>query len=159
MCLCTLGNILDVGAEGTVQGGDVWAVGTVVQKDVVAFGTVDQKDVVAFGTADQKDAVPACTIRKCWFCPGKESVSAVSYPSSVISPGIKGSDPVLKVGDFRCAGDIPPGLPHHARTSIRRVVRSVMHCVRSEGAEETFPVQHGGITTIAVRIPGHYHGS
>jgi len=46
MCWCSVRNILDVGAEGTVQGGDVEAVGTVVQKDVGAFGTVDQKDVV-----------------------------------------------------------------------------------------------------------------
>jgi len=58
MSLCTLGNILGVGAEGTVQGGDVGAVGTFVQKDVGAFGTVDQKDVVAVGT-----------VRKSGFCP------------------------------------------------------------------------------------------
>jgi len=42
MCLCSLGNILGVGAEGSVLGGDVGAVGTVVQKDVGAFGTVAQ---------------------------------------------------------------------------------------------------------------------
>jgi len=50
MCLCSSGNILDVGAEGTVQDGDVGAVGTFVQRDVIAFGTVDQEDVVAAGT-------------------------------------------------------------------------------------------------------------
>jgi len=105
MCLCTLGNILDVGAEGTVQGGDVGAFGTVVQKDVGAFGTVDQKYVVAAGTV-------------------RKSVSAVSHQSSVISPGLKVSDPMLEVGDGRCAGDIPPppGVPRHARTSIPQVV-------------------------------------
>jgi len=52
MCLRSLGDILDVGGEGTVQGGDVGAVGTVVQKDVGAFGTVEQKDVVAAGTSE-----------------------------------------------------------------------------------------------------------
>jgi len=50
MCMCSLGNILDVGAEGNVKVGDVGAVGTVVQKDVGAYGTVNQKDVVAAGT-------------------------------------------------------------------------------------------------------------
>jgi len=89
MYLCSLRNILDVGAEGTVQGGDVGAFGTVVQKDVGAFATVDQKDVVAEGTV-------------------RKSVSAVSYQSSVFSPGLKVSDPMLEVGDGRCAGDIPP---------------------------------------------------
>jgi len=124
-CLCTLGNILDVGAEGSVQGGDMGAVDTVVQKDVGAFGNVDQNDVVAFGTVDQKDVVAAGTDRKCWFCPGKESVSAGSQQSSVISPGLKVSDPMLEVGDGRCAGDIPPspGVPRHASTSIPRVVQ------------------------------------
>jgi len=73
-----------------------------------AFGTVDQKDVAAFGTVDQKDAVAAGTVRKCWFCPGKETGSAVNHHSSVISPGPRVSDPVLEVGDGRCAGDIPP---------------------------------------------------
>jgi len=77
---------------------------------VVAVGTVVQKDVGAFGTVDQKDVLAAGTVRKCWFCPGKESVSAVSQQSSVISPGPKVSDAVLEVGDGRCAGDIPtPG--------------------------------------------------
>jgi len=65
MCLCSLGNILDVGAEGAVRGGDVEVVGTVVQKDVEAFGTVDQKDVVAAGTV-------------------RKSVSAFIYQSSDI---------------------------------------------------------------------------
>jgi len=100
MCRCSLGNILDVGAEGTVQGGDVGAFGTVVQEDVRAVGTVVQKDVVAFGTVDKKDVVAAGTVRK--------SVSAVSHQSSFISPGLKVSDPMLGVGDGRCAGDIPP---------------------------------------------------
>jgi len=89
MCLCSLRNIQDVGADGTVQGGDVGAFGTVVQKDVRAFGTVDQKDVVAAGTA-------------------RKSVSAVSYQSSVFRPGLKVIDPMLEVGDGRCAGDILP---------------------------------------------------
>jgi len=80
---------LDVGAEGTVQGFDVGAAGTVVQKDVGAFGTVVQKDVVAAGTV-------------------RKSVSAVSHQASVISPGLKVSDPVLGAGDGRCAGDISP---------------------------------------------------
>jgi len=97
MCLCTLGNILDVRAEGNVQDGDVGAVGTVVQKDVGAFGTVDQKEVVAAGT-----------VQKCGFFPGKGSISAVRHQCLVPSPGLKFSDPVLKVGDERCAGDIPP---------------------------------------------------
>jgi len=116
MCLCSLGNILDVGADGTVQGGDVGAVGTVVQKDVGAFGTVVQRDVMAFGTVDQKDSVAAGTVRK--------SVSAVSHQSSVISPVLKVSDPMLEVGDGRCAGDIPPppAVPLHARTSKPRLV-------------------------------------
>jgi len=100
MCLCSLGNILDVGAEGTVQDGDVGAVGTVVQKDVGAFGTVVQRDTMAFGTVDQMDVVAAGTVRK--------SVSAVSHQSTVTSPGLKVCDPVLEVGDGRCAGDIPP---------------------------------------------------
>jgi len=65
------------------------------------------KDVGAFGTAEQKDVVATDTFRKCWFCPGKESISAASHQSSVISPGLKVSDPVLEVGDGRCAGDIP----------------------------------------------------
>jgi len=89
MCVCTLGNILGVGVEGTVQGGDVGAFGTVVQNDVGAFGTVDHKDVVAAGTV-------------------RKSVSAVSHQSSVISPGLKVSDPMFEVGDGRCAGDILP---------------------------------------------------
>jgi len=87
--------------QGTVQGGDVGAVGTVVQRDVGAFGTVDQKNVGAFGTVDQKDVVAAGTVCKCWFCPGKGSISAVSHQSSVISPGLKVSDPVWEVGDGR----------------------------------------------------------
>jgi len=91
--LCSLGNILDVGAEGTVQGGDVGAFGTVAQGGVMAFGTVDQKDVVAAGT-----------IRK--------SVSAVGHQSLVISPGLKVSDPMLGVGDGRCAGDIQRAQAH-----------------------------------------------
>jgi len=49
MCLCMLGNILDVGIEGTVQGGDVGSVCAVVQEDVGAFGAVERKDVVAVG--------------------------------------------------------------------------------------------------------------
>jgi len=89
MCLCSLGKILDVGAEGTVQGGDVGAVGTVVRKDVVAVGTVAQKDVVAAGAV-------------------RKSVLAALYRSSVISPGPKVSDPMLEVGAGRCAGDIRP---------------------------------------------------
>jgi len=91
-----LGNILVVGAEGTVQGGDVGA-----------FGTVDQKDVVAAGTA-------------------RKSVFAVSYQSSVFRPGLKVIDPMLEVGDGRFVWwDIPPppDVPRHARTSITRVVR------------------------------------
>ena len=76
------------------------AVGTVVQKDVGPFGTVVHRDVMAFGTVDQKDSVAAGTVRK--------SVSAVSHQSSVISPVLKVSDPMLEVGDGRCAGDIPP---------------------------------------------------
>jgi len=100
MCLCSLGNILDVGAKGTVQGGDVGAVGTVFQKDVRAFGTVVQKDSGTFGAVNQKDVVAAGTVRK--------SVSAVSHQSSVISPGPRVSDPMLGVGDGRCTGDIPP---------------------------------------------------
>jgi len=84
MCFCMMGNILDVGAGGTFQGGDVGAVGTVVQKDVWAFDTVDPKDVVAAGS-----------VRKCWFCSEKGSISAVSHQSSVISPGLKVGDPVL----------------------------------------------------------------
>jgi len=84
--LAYVGNILDVGAEGTVQGGDVRAAGTVEHKDVVAAGTV----------------------RKCWFCPEKGSISAVSHHSSVISPDLKVSDPMLEVGDGRFAGGIPP---------------------------------------------------
>jgi len=40
MCFCTLGNILCVGAEGTVQGGEVGAVGAVVQKYLRAFVTI-----------------------------------------------------------------------------------------------------------------------
>jgi len=55
---------------------------------------------MAFGTVDQKDVVAAGTVRK--------SVSAVSHQSSVISPGLKVSDPMSEVGDGRCAGDIPP---------------------------------------------------
>jgi len=62
---------------------------------------------VAFGTVDQKDVVAAGTVRKCWFCRGEESVSAVSQQSSVISPELKVSDPMLEVGDGRCAGEIP----------------------------------------------------
>jgi len=86
MCLYSLGNILDVGAEDTVQAGDVGAVGTVVQKDVGAFGTVDQKEVVAVGTVDQKNVVAAGTVRKIWVFP-REGVffccqsSVVSYQS------------------------------------------------------------------------------
>jgi len=106
MCLSSLGNILDVGFDGTVQGGHVVAVCTVVQKDVGDFGTVEQKEVVAAGT-----------VRKC--------VSSVSYQSSIISPGLQVSDPMLEVGDGRCAGNMPPppGVPRHARTSIPRVVQ------------------------------------
>jgi len=37
-----LGKILDVGAEGSVQGGDVGAVGTVDHKDMEDFGAVKQ---------------------------------------------------------------------------------------------------------------------
>jgi len=105
MCRSSLGNILDVGTDGCVRGGDVGAVGTVVQKDVGAFDTVEQKDVVAAGTV-------------------RKSVSSVSYQSSVISPGLQLSDPMLGVGDGRCAGNIPPspGTLLHARTSIPRVV-------------------------------------
>jgi len=95
MCFCMLGDILDVGAD--VQGGDLGAVGNVVQKDMGGFGTVEQKDVVAAGT-----------VRKWWFFPGKESTSAVSHQSLVISPGLKLIDPMLGVGDDRCAWDIPP---------------------------------------------------
>jgi len=65
-------------------------------------------DVEVFGTVDQKDVVAAGTVRKSGSCPGKESVSAVSHPSSVISPGPRVSDPMLEGGDGRCAGDIPP---------------------------------------------------
>jgi len=78
LCLCSLRNTLDVGAEGTVQGGDVGA----------------------FCTVDQKDVVPAGTVQK--------SVPAVIHHSSVINPGRKVSDPMLEVGDDRCAGDDPP---------------------------------------------------
>jgi len=85
------------GADGTVKDCDVGFVGTVVQKDMGAFGTVEQKDVLAAGT-----------VRKCWFCPRKESISVASHQSSVIIPGLKGSDPVLGAGDGRFAGDIPP---------------------------------------------------
>jgi len=67
---------------------------------VGAFGTVVPKDVGAFGSVEQKDVVAAGTVQK--------SVSAVSHQSSVISPGLKVSDPMLEVGDGRCAGDIPP---------------------------------------------------
>jgi len=102
-----------VGAQGTVQGADVGSGGNVVQKDVLDFSTVEQKDVVAAGT-----------VRKCWFCPGKESTSTVSHQSSVISPVLKVSGPMLEVRDGHCAGDIPPppGVPRHARTSIPRLV-------------------------------------
>jgi len=111
MCLCMLRNIVDVGAEGPVQGADVGAVGTVVQKDVGAFGTVEQNDVLAAGT-----------VRKCCICPGKESTSAVSHQSSVISPRLKVSDPVLEAGDGSCAAPPPPGVPRDPRTSIPRVL-------------------------------------
>jgi len=43
------------------------------------LGTVVQKDVEAFGIFEQKDVVAAGTIRKCWFCPGKATISAVSH--------------------------------------------------------------------------------
>jgi len=86
MCLCSLKIILDV----------------------EAFGTVDQKDVVGFGTVDQKDVVAAGTVQKSVSCPWKESVSAVSHQSSVISPGRRINDPMLEVGDGRCTGDIHP---------------------------------------------------
>jgi len=59
VCFCMLEHILDVGAEGSVQGADVGAVGTVVQKYPMVFVTADPKDVVAAGT-----------VRKCWFLPG-----------------------------------------------------------------------------------------
>jgi len=88
-----MGNILHVGAESTVQGGDMGAVGTVVQNVVWAFDTVEQKDVVAAGC-----------VKNCWSCAGKESFTQ----SSVISAGLKVSDPVLEVGVGRCAGDIHP---------------------------------------------------
>jgi len=61
----------------------------------------------AFGTVEQKDVVAAGTVRKSWFCTGKYSISAFSHQSSVISPVLKGSDPVLEFGDGRCAGDMP----------------------------------------------------
>jgi len=97
-----LGNILYVGAEGTVQG----------------------VNVGAFLAAEQNDAVDAGTFRKCLFCSKKVSISAVIHQSSVISSGMKVSDPVLEVGDGRCDGDIPlpPGVQLHARTRIPRVV-------------------------------------
>jgi len=137
MCLCSLGNILDLGVEGTGQGGDVGAVETVVQNDVGAFCTVDQKDVVAFGTVDQNDVVAAGTVRKCWFGTGKESVAAVSHQSSVISPGLKVSDPMLAVGDGRCAANIPP--PRMCRLTRARAYpgwcRSVRHEFLSRGEE------------------------
>jgi len=78
----------------------VVAFGTVVQKDVRAFSTVVQRDVGAFGTVNQKDVVAAGTVQK--------SVSAFSHQSPVISSGLKVSDPMLGVGDGRCAGDIHP---------------------------------------------------
>jgi len=97
-----------VGPEGTVvQGGDVGAVGTVVQKEVGDVCTVDQKDVGPLGTVDQKDVVAAGSVWKSWHCPGKGSISDGSNHSAVNSPGLKVSDPVLGVGDSRCAGDIP----------------------------------------------------
>jgi len=95
MCFCTLGNILDVGAEGTVQGGDVGAVGTVVQKRRGGLWHQDQNDVVAAGT-----------VRKIWVWPTEGVCSCCQ--SSVISPGLKVNDPMLEVWDGRCAGDIPP---------------------------------------------------
>jgi len=90
-----VGNILEVGADGTVPGGDVGAVGIVEQKDVGAFDTVEQKDVVAAGT-----------VWNSWFCPNKFSFSAVSHQSSDIIPGLEVIDPMLEVGDDRCSGDI-----------------------------------------------------
>jgi len=92
-----LGRILGVGAEGNAQGGDVGALRTVDQKDVVAAGTV----------------------RKSGLYPEKEPVSAVSHKSSVTSPGLKVSDPMLEVGDGSCDGNIPPppGVPRHAHTA------------------------------------------
>jgi len=141
--LAMLGNILYVGAECTVHDGDVRAVGTIVQKDVGAFCTVEQKEVVAAGTD-----------RKCWFFPGNESTSAVSRQSSVISPGLKVIDPMLWVGDGRCAGDIPSSLV--CRFTPARAYPgwccSVRHGVRSRGEEETSPVQINFINKLCVCV-------
>jgi len=76
MCLCSLGNILDVGAEGTVRGGDVGAVGTVVQEDVRAFGTVVQKDV--------RPLAPS-TKRTLWLQASSESLFLLSVISHQLS--------------------------------------------------------------------------
>jgi len=68
-----LGNILDVGAEGTVQDGDVGAVSTVDQKDVGDFCNVKQKDVPAAGS-----------VQNCWCFPREDYIFAVSRQSSLI---------------------------------------------------------------------------
>jgi len=63
------------------------------------------------------------TVWNCWFCPRKDSISAVSHQSSVINPGLEVSDPVLEVGNGRCFGDIAPcpgcaaSRPHEHTTS------------------------------------------
>jgi len=138
MCFCTLGNIFDVGAKDTVQGGDVRAVGTVVQKDVGAFGTVDKKEVVASGT-----------VRKNWVLPREGFCFCCQ--SSVVSYQSRSESKRSCVGGWGwpfCRGH--PPLPRVCRFTPTRAYlgwcRSVRHGVRSRGAEETSPV-HLGIGT------------
>jgi len=116
-----------------ISPGSFLRVATVVQKDVGAFGTVEQKDVVAAGT-----------VRKSWFCPGKESTSAVSHQSSVISPGLNVIDPMLGCWGWPFFRGHPP-LPRVCRVTPARAYtgwcRSFRHGVRFRSVEETSPVQ------------------